>query len=96
VRILFRTCPILLLVPLVRWAWAWLDIVTGEDLSWYVVWPIIGLVISAALWHVTLVIIERGRRVPYLVYAILHMPIFNVVANIALIFATHFPLLEEP
>lgn len=91
-RIIFRTGPILLLVPLVLWAWAWTNILSGEYQSWYITWPVRGLVISAALWHVMLVIVEQGRRVPYLIYAILHLPIFYLAANIALIFATHFPL----
>jgi hypothetical protein len=91
-RNIFRTGPVLLLVPLALWAWAWTNILNGEDQSWYIVWPIIGLFISAALWHVALVIVEKGRRVLYLAYAVVHMPVFYFLAFIALVFATHFPL----
>jgi hypothetical protein len=91
-RLLFRLGPIVLLVPLALWGWAWTNIVNGEDQSWYIVWPIVGVLILAALWHAALIAVEKRRRIPYLLYAIVHMPVFYVAANIALIIATRFPL----
>jgi hypothetical protein len=94
-RILFRIGPILLLAPLVLWAWVWTNILTGEATDAelrYIVPPIRGFLFLAVLWHVSLVVVEKGRRIPYLVYAILHMPAFYFVYLFALIFATHFPV----
>ena len=92
---LFQIGPVLLLVPLLLWTLAWTNILTGEandDKKWYIVPPMRDLVVLAILWHIALVVAEKGRRVLYLVYAILHIPAFYVVWVIALVFATHFPL----
>jgi hypothetical protein len=80
---------------LLLWTLAWTNILAAEandDEKWYIVPPMQDLVVLAVLWHIALVVVEKGRHVLYLVYAILHTPAFYVVWVIALVFATHFPL----
>jgi hypothetical protein len=79
IRILFRIGPVLLLVPLLLWAWVWSAIVPDEATKaqqWYIIPPMIALLILAALWHIALVVVEKGWRFPYLFYAIAHMTLF--------------------
>ena len=91
-RTLFRVGPILTLAPLLLWAAVWNFALHEENQAWYIVWPIIALLGLTAIWHVALIIFEKGYRLPYLAYALVHMPIFWVVYVIALIYATRFPL----
>jgi hypothetical protein len=79
----------------VVWTLAWFATLTTEasdEQKWYIIRPMEGLLYSAALWHIALVVVEKGRRIPYLVYAILHMPAFYFVWIWAEVIATRFPV----
>ncbi len=82
-----------MLAPVLLWAFGWnvLDR-HGENQSWYIVWPMLGFIGLAALWHIALVVAETDRRKAYLAYAAFHAPAFYAIWVIAMIYATHFPL----
>jgi hypothetical protein len=90
-RKLFRVGPVLMLVPTLLWATAWYLILHDENDSWYIVWPLVGSLAIVLVWHVALIIFEKNR-LAYLAYAMAHIPVFLVTYELALIFATHFPL----
>jgi hypothetical protein len=90
-RTLFRVGPVVLLVPTLLWATAWNLLLHDENDSWYIVWPLIGFLAIVLAWHVALLIFEKNRRA-YLAYALVHVPVFCVAYEFALIFATRFPL----
>jgi hypothetical protein len=92
VRKFFLVGPILLLIPLMLWAWAWALALTDENQSWYIVWPMFGLVGLAATWHLALIIVEKPKRYAYVAYAAIFLPLFYIAMAIAVIPATHFPL----
>jgi hypothetical protein len=91
-RRLFRVGPVLLLVPLILWAAAWYNVLQEENQGWYIWWPMTGFLYLAALWHIALVVSQKGHRFAYLAYAVIHMPIFWLIYVVAAIYATHFPL----
>jgi hypothetical protein len=80
-----------MLVPTLLWATAWYLILRDENDSWYIVWPLGGFLVIVLVWHVALLIFEKNR-LAYLAYALGHIPVFLVTYELALIFATHFPL----
>src|SRR5690349_17864518 len=90
-RTLFRVGPVLMLVPVVLWAAAWNLSLSGENQGWYIVQPMNGLLITAALWHLALIALDKNRLL-YLAYAVAFLPVFYLVWNVALALATHFPL----
>jgi hypothetical protein len=90
-RKVFRIGPVLMLVPTISWATAWYLILRDENDSWYIVWPLIAFLIIALVWHVALLIFEQ-KRLAYFAYALVHVPVFLVTYELALIFGTHFPL----
>ena len=92
VRALFRIGPILMLIPMLLWAGGWALALHEENQSWYINGPFGGFIITAALWHIALIVHERGHRLAYLVYAILNMPALCLVSIPLDIAATHFPL----
>ena len=80
-----------MLIPTFAWAAAWHLVLRDESDSWYIVWPLVGFLAFAVMWHVALLIFERNR-LAYLAYAIAFMPAFYILNGFAMIFATHFPL----
>jgi hypothetical protein len=90
-RTLFRVGPIVMLIPTLLWATAWNLLLHDENQSWYIVWPLIGFIGIAVIWHVALLVIEKNR-LAYLGYALVHLPAFFVIYVFSIIFATHFPI----
>jgi hypothetical protein len=90
-RTLFRVGPVLMLIPTVLWATAWNLLLHDKKQSWYIVWPLVGFLGIAVIWHVALLVLEKDR-LAYLGYALVHLPAFWVVYVFAIILATHFPL----
>jgi hypothetical protein len=90
-RKLFRLGPVLLVPPTVIWAVACNGIGSEEANDWWRIYPFIGAFALAALWHLALVIRET-ERLRYTGYAIWHLPLFFITAEISMIYATRFPL----
>ena len=90
-RKLFRVGPVVMLLPILLWATAWHLMLLGENQSWYIIAPLIGLLVVGLAWHIALLIFEKNRLL-YSVYALVHVPVLLVAYEAAMIFATRFPL----
>ncbi|MCP4619855.1 MAG: hypothetical protein GY844_25895 [Bradyrhizobium sp.] len=91
VRRLFRVGPVLMLVPTILWAAGWNWTLQGENDSWYIIGPLIGFLIIVLVWHLALLLVEKNRFA-YFGYALVHLPLFWVTYEFAMMFATRFPL----
>jgi hypothetical protein len=91
IRMLIRIGPLVMWGPTLLWGLAWFFISKEENPSWYIVCPMFGFLAITALWHIGLVIFEK-RRLTFLAYAILHLPLFCFGWLSALVWATRAPL----
>ncbi len=90
-RKIFRLGPVVLIPFLALWAIVSFRSHSGEDLSWYYTYPAYGFVLLTAVWHVALIARETPRLF-YLMYGIIHLPVFSIWSFMALVYATRSPL----
>lgn len=90
--VVFRLGPALFLIPaMLIWATICLMLTKQEGDSWWRTYPIMGALALAVVWHAALILTEK-RRLTYVVYAVLHLPMFYALYVFAMILATRSPL----
>jgi hypothetical protein len=90
-RRMFRLGPIVLFPLMILWAQVCYRIGSSEAYDWWRTYPLYAAVAVAVLWHAALLIVEKDRF-DYLMYAIVHLPIFVYAAFISGVYATRAPL----
>jgi hypothetical protein len=79
-----------MLIPTIAWAWTWHLLPRDESDSWYIFWPLTGILAIVVIWHVALLVLEQNR-LAYFAYAVAFIPTFATVSIFATMFAAGFP-----
>jgi len=77
----YRTGPVSIIPLMIAWTVAVSPLTDRDDTwAWY---PLFGFFAIVCLWHVALIVTERGwqRRLSYAVYAAISIPFFLLVAS---------------
>jgi hypothetical protein len=87
----FRLGPPILIPAMMVWAAISWELGSGESHDLWRMLPLHAAMAIAVLWHLLLIGFERERPF-YLGYALVHLPLFWLSWNFALIIAIRFPL----
>jgi hypothetical protein len=91
-RAMFRLGPAPFLVPIAIF-WAMISLLTSaeENQDWWRFLPLVMMLALVIIWHFALIILERPR-LGFALYALIHIPVFCLVYELATILALRAPL----